>query len=996
MLEAKFNQLYKALNPAQKEAVDTIEGPVMVVAGPGTGKTQVLTLRLANILRLTDTAPENILALTFTESAAAAMRRRLAEIIGSRAYALVINTFHGFCNDIIKKYPEYFPRIIGSRHLTAIDQIHSVELVMAGVKLSLLKPFGDPVLYVPSVVKAIEELKRQGVSVKRFAIIVKDAAAELKLRPDLRHPAGAHRGKVKAVYQKQFKQIEKNRELAKIYEAYEKYLVKQQLYDFSDMIMEVLKVLEAGSELLQLIQEEHQYILVDEHQDTNNAQNRILERLGSFHSQPNLFVVGDEKQAIFRFQGASLENFLYFKKQYPTAKLITLSDNYRSTQTILDSAHSLLPGFTNTRLRARASFPREPIRIYGFSQSAMEPWFVARDIKKLLSRGVPAESIAILYRDNKDAGPVARALEQFGVPAVIESDQDLLVHPDIKKLLLMMQAVADFGNDDALMAALHVDYFRIDPLDIYEVVAASRAKQVSLHQLLRAERKLQGLTLHTRTALRVAYHLLSQLTNLSHNLDLVTWVEKLIHGSGVLKATLLESDPTERLSVINRFYDEIVAMTDSHPEATLKDFLAYLKTVSSHRLLIKRGSTVVAPGQVRLMTIHRAKGLEFAYVYIINVHDGHFGNRTERQYLTLLPSVFLLGSGGAAVLEAERNDDERRLFYVAITRAARAVKITYARATEAGREQLPSLFIAELKPELRRDEATAAAEKLFRRQSRLATGDLSTQPRVGKNQSEFVERLFTARGFSVTGLNNYLACPWRYFYRNLLRLPEALSKHQRYGVAVHAALRDFFKRRNEEPVTVTNLLQNFEYYLQRQGLKPTDYQEVRRRGRLSLSGWYRASVSSWPAVTLTEFNIKGILLTPQIRLTGVIDKLEFVDGDNQVKVVDYKTRSPLGRRELEGKTRGSSGDYLRQLVFYKLLLDRYESGRYRMTTGELDFIEPDPRGRYRRELFVISAADVSVLEQLIKRVGAEILALDFWDKRCGDHHCRYCELRGVI
>ncbi|MEK7513136.1 MAG: UvrD-helicase domain-containing protein, partial [Patescibacteria group bacterium] len=284
-----FESLYARLNHAQKEAVDAIEGPVMVVAGPGTGKTQVLTLRIANILRLTDVEPKNILALTFTESAAISMRRRLAEIVGSPAYSVVISTFHGFCNDIIKNYPEEFPRIVGSEHITEVDQIAVVEDILRGAALVELKPFGDPFYYLRSIAARINTLKREGVDAGRFQEIVKEERKAFDALPEKLHGNGAHAGNMKGEFRRLLRKIEKNRELALVYAEYERRLAESRRYDYNDMIMEVLRALERNENLLLAFQEQHQYLLVDEHQDTNNAQNRIMELLASFHENPNLF-----------------------------------------------------------------------------------------------------------------------------------------------------------------------------------------------------------------------------------------------------------------------------------------------------------------------------------------------------------------------------------------------------------------------------------------------------------------------------------------------------------------------------------------------------------------------------------------------------------------------------------------------------------------------------------------------------------------------------------
>src|SRR5680860_565085 len=379
MTSEEFKQEYKRLNTAQKEAVDTIEGPVMVAAGPGTGKTQILSLRIANILQKTDTKPENILAITFTESGVFNMRKRLRSIIGNSAYQVEINTFHGFCNDIIISHPEDFPLIIGSVNITEIDQVRVLEEVFTELKLEKLTTFSDPFYYLKSARSAIGQLKQEGLSPDKFKIEMTKLEKEFEQIEDIYSTKKGYEGKLKTKYQAELKRIEKNKELVLVYRAYKQKLREYKYYDFTDMIMQTLEALRRDKDLLLSLQETYQYILVDEHQDTNNAQNGVLELLASFYDQPNLFVVGDEKQAIFRFQGASLENFLYFKHKYPLAKFIMLEDNYRSSQSILDSAHSLLA--SNKKLQARAGNSEEKIKFFELSKQEVEEYFVAENIK---------------------------------------------------------------------------------------------------------------------------------------------------------------------------------------------------------------------------------------------------------------------------------------------------------------------------------------------------------------------------------------------------------------------------------------------------------------------------------------------------------------------------------------------------------------------------------------------------------------------------------------
>ncbi len=420
MITQEFRKLYDQLNAEQREVVEAIEGPVMVVAGPGTGKTQVLTLRIANILARTDTQADSILALTFTESGAHACLKRLVSIIGPAAYRVGIFTFHGFCNDIIKSYPEEFPRVVGSVNITPIEQLKVVKGVITKLKLKKLKPYGDNFYYLKPVIKAISDCKREN---------------------NLPQPDS-----------------DKNREFLKIYHEYQKELEKNKQYDYDDMILETLRVLKRNKNLLLQLQEQYQYILADEHQDANSAQNQLLELLASYYDNPNIFIVGDDRQAIFRFQGASINNFQYFKNRYKKVKLITLKTNYRSHQKILDAA--------GTGLKALPlGEGRGGVELYAFSKPDVENYFVARDVRHRMSN-----NIAILYRDNRDAAPLTRALERAGVPHVVESDQNILEDEDIGKLLLILRAVNDPLNEELFAKVLHVDFLNINPSDAYRYI----------------------------------------------------------------------------------------------------------------------------------------------------------------------------------------------------------------------------------------------------------------------------------------------------------------------------------------------------------------------------------------------------------------------------------------------------------------------------------------------------------------------------------------------
>jgi DNA helicase-2/ATP-dependent DNA helicase PcrA len=991
-----FEEKYKQLNGKQREAVDAIEGPVMVVAGPGTGKTSILTLRIANILKKTDTTPDCILALTFTESGVYSMRKKLADIIGGAAYKVNIYTFHGFCNDIIKNYPEEFPRIIGAQNITDIDQIKILEEIIDNTKLEILKPYGDTYHYVRSIISEINNLKQENISYDDLEKILIKQSNDFDLIPDLYHEKGKYLGEMKGKYKDLEKINEKNKELQKIYIKYEKALTEKRLYDYQDMILEVIKALESNKDLLLRLQEKYQYVLADEHQDANSSQNKILELISGFHENPNIFIVGDEKQAIFRFQGASLENFLYFKKLYPQAILISLTENYRSSQAILDASHSLISKNTSgaelrLELQAKAKQINTPISLYIFDKARNEYRFVAENIAEKIKSSINSSEIAVIYRENKDASLIARALERLGIPFSIESDQELFADNDIAKIILLLKAINDLGASEILAKALFIDFLELSYLDIYKIIAQAKALKISTLEAI-----------HNDKYFSPFYEKISFWGKQAKNSDLLNFFELVIRESGFIKHILQSSESIDKISKLDKLLNLMKELMASHKNYSLADFINYLDVLEKHNIIVKTKGKALAEKSVHLLTAHKAKGLEFDYVYIIKIVDGHWGNKREMR-------KFKLPISNLDILNYDAIEDERRLFYVALTRARKEVCLSYSKISEEGKALLPAQFIGEIEPKLVSIFETKDLEEKYdgsRAEDFMASKVISQDIK----DKEYLKRLFFEQGLSVTALNNYLTCPWQYFFNNLVRLPQALSKHQMYGTAVHQTLKHFFdKYRDEEDLTKKELLDLFEKYLAKQPISQNDFEETLIKGKKSLGGYYDNYKNTWSRSLINEFNIAGVYAElsevvsgeDKILLKGQLDKIEILN-DGTVKVVDYKTRKPLSRNQIEGKTKSGDGNYIRQLIFYKILLDKYENlpaqagGKYQMQTGELDFIEPDDKDNYKKESFAITPEAEKEVLDLIGKTATNIANLSFWDKKCEDKDCEYCKLRDIM
>lgn len=987
MKDEKFNIAYSKLNKAQKEAVDAIEaGPVMVIAGPGTGKTQILTLRIANILKKTQTPPDAILALTFTDAGVNAMRKRLAYFIGATAYRVPIFTFHGFCNEVISSYASHFPELVGSRPATALDQITLMQKVFDGAKLEKLASFRSPYHYVKKVLHSVSLLKRETITPLILRKILDEELARIQSAEDYRHLKGAYKGKIKNDYLKAEESIEKNRELADLYESYEALLAESELYDFDDMILSVVQKLESDEELRLILQEEYQCILADEHQDANGAQNKVLELLSSYHDSPDLFIVGDDKQAIYRFQGASLENFKYFHRKFPSAKLIALEDNYRSTQSVLDSAHRLIND-ESRRLLAKSSREEKLIAVNEYETVAHEGRVLASRIKKLIEDGEKPEEIAVFTRTNAELGVYSEVLIRAGVPVSLKTSKDALDDIDLEKLLILIRASATVGADDWFIKSLHLSCFDISELDIYTLARQALKKRISVWRLLEADGEIKSLGLINPAEVIRVRDLILRWAKEGANISPAELVSNIAKESGLMAEIIGKPDAEDKLAMVALLISYLKDFVKTKRGARIRDLSELLDILDEYDVL-ETNLSGQSEGRVQMMTAHKSKGLEFDHVFMVGVVEGNWsGGRSKTDFK--IPGL-------VSVSKEDEEDDDRRLFYVALTRAKKELTISYAKMKDGGKEMLPSRFIDSLPAELMVRQSFNDDADIATRAEALGGGGVQN---VGiESIKSFVRETLQDRGLAVSGLNNYLTCPWRYFYRTMLRVPEVETPSLLFGTAIHSALKIFFDGlANDELMTKEEVFKRFEYELAKQPLTDKEMLPLIKEGREALGGYLDHYKGNFEKNVKNEFGVDTILSVGDfdLRLTGNIDKIEFLK-DGGVSVVDYKTGKHKTKNEMEGKTKDANGDYKRQLVFYNLLLNKYNNGAYNMKSGVIDFVEPDAKGKYRREEFVITPEEVEELEGLVKKSVEEILNLSFWDKKCDDEECEYCKLREMM
>ena len=1040
-LARKFEQAYRVLNKAQRQAVDTIEGPVMVLAGPGTGKTQVLAMRIAKILKETQMDPWNILCLTFTESGVAAMRTRLLQIIGEAAHAVRIYTFHSFCNEVIREWPEVFHRSKEWEVLSDVERIELFQQLIADLPgTSSLKPFGDPQLYLMDVVGGIGRLKQEDITPERYEKILgltKDflEAAEdgllgwfnLKLtdrtekacqgvRDDLREignrlkvsesvwvpiekifarwearlgeaetkrEASAGRTKlkndVKRWYEKAKRHWPRQQELLKIYEKYQEALVNQGRFDYEDMIMSVVENFKVNDSLLAHYQEQFQYILVDEYQDTNGAQNEALRLLGSFAEKPNIFVVGDDKQSIYRFQGASLENLRYFYDLYSQdVKVIALQDNYRSQPLVLRAAAAVIGhneesiekyvSEANNSLQAKSGFEARKLVMATLKSEGVEHYWVAREVSQLLKKGTEADQIAVLARYHRDGQAVYEALRRQGLPVVLEAGEDALKDRGILLWLKLVEFLVT-NREDLLVEVLQSDWLKLDEVAVWRVLhKAGGRKSGGLVSVLSEEEQwtdlIKKLAMWKRRAV---------------TLPLDRWLSELAHESGYVDFVLEAEDSLWRLKALRALLD-VAKELARRGEVSAKEFVRKLKVMRENNLGIEVAPVTTAAAKVKVMTAHRAKGSEFEQVFVVGLNDKNWGNVPERNRLPLPAGVVARDVVG----DFEKNEDERRLFYVAMTRAKRGLYLTRSKA--------PSIFWSEVPAELRQEVTSEETEQEAKDRLRPVVRQERSIREADQERRDFVAGLLSRYVMSVTHLNNYLECPRLFYYRNLLRVPEIKTKHMAFGTAVHKTLRDWWIERQATRRLLDKqwLISRFEQHLERESLSEEERQDSLALGREALAGYYAANKDGVGGDVLLEYDFRshGVMVGDLV-VTGVLDKVEIIDAKKKLaRVVDYKTGNP----DTAGKKLKAGGDYYRQLVFYKLLADESKRFGYEMTSGVIDFIQPSKsRAKQVRQEITVTKEDVVSLREEIAKTWQGIKNIEFLEAERACGKCGYCQ-----
>lgn len=1073
-----FSERYEKLNSSQRLAVDTLDGPVMVIAGPGTGKTELLSVRAANILQKTDTLPENILCLTFTESGASAMRERLVDIIGRDAYKIAVHTFHSFGREIIAHNREYFYR--GAQFQPA-DDIASHEILQAifnGLELNnpLATTMNGEYTYLRDAKSIISQLKNSGLTAselrdvlntndlaiekaeqllapafegrvsKETALVLESKLGDLQTIDDRQNlieiPQLSHllsgslavainsaleSGKtttITAWRNQWFKKDEtgafvlkardqqvKLRAIANIYDDYLLRMEKAGLYDFDDMLLQLVHALETYPDLRFNLQEKYLYIMVDEFQDTNLAHLRVVRHLTDNpvnEGRPNILVVGDDDQAIYSFQGAQISNILDFQNEYPSLKRIVLTDNYRSVAGILQHARSVITqggdrletriAELSKELTAHRRGSEAPVTIHQANTVLDERAWVASAIHDDIATGAKPADIAVLTRHHRDIAALLPHFVHQGVAVQYEKRDNALTLEPILQLESLSRLIIALQNnqlaiaDSLLPNLLSHPAWGFSPQDIWKLsINAYDAHQRWLDTMATMPHFTELHEWLTEMTLR------ARITPLEPMLDLLIGrpsdsIVTLSFQSPLYSYFFSENSLTDNPEQYLLFLDGLRSIREKlltykvGDTVSLEDFVTFIDTHKQLGAAIPIISTTneLSENAVHIMTAHAAKGLEFDTVYVIGAVDSTWGEKARSggyKMISYPENLKHLAPAGESL------DERLRLFYVALTRAKNTLHISYSQRDEKNKALLRASFLAADSTNTPQSPIPSP-ESL---QQAVALSDLAWhEPHLVPSPPlhTLLAPTLAKYKLSATHLNAFTdilnAGPHAFLRDYLLHFPQAPSAQLAYGSAIHTTLQQahlhFTRTGSRKPIE--DVLGDFQTNLKAQRLAAPDFDTYFQKGSEELQAYLTARYDSFTVDQKTELNFAGQnSMVEDAILTGSLD-LALVDTKaRQIDVVDYKTGKPStswkGTTDFE---KVKLHKYRQQLLFYKLLV---ESSRdyhtYTVGSCSLEFIKPTKQGTIQSLSAEFSHDDIERLKQLIIAVWKHICSLTIPD-----------------
>lgn len=1090
-----YEEALKGLNSAQRQAVETIEGPLLVIAGPGTGKTQLLGVRVAHILHETDTLPQNVLCLTFTENGAENMRERLTRFMGQNAYDVNISTYHAFGGDLIQRFPEAFAE---TRLQNPADELTRRQILRHIVD-SL--PYDNPLKqlrhHLGDLVTTISEVKRalltadslRAIAQENTAFIVsanqdirelfdgftsmpRSTARALPLFEQVllalqRHlpdtPAQSQFGTLGEIATTSLAQaieeasatnktgpltawknkwLAKNDDnafvfdglletrrieaLARVFDAYQAALAENGWYDFDDMIIRAIEVLEKRPDLRYSLQEQYLYILLDEFQDTNAAQLRLVQLLSDNpinEGRPNVMAVGDDDQAIYAFQGAQYSNMLDFYTMYRDVKVVTLTENYRSTSPILTTADNIASQI-EARLKTRFKDSNRPLQAVNTKQKttlerreflsdvAQYDW-IAREIKQLIDSGVPPREIAVLAPKHRQLQPLLPYVATLKIPIRYEKRENILEAPVVRQLLTMSELVMALNSNDQDTAdalwpqVLSFDFWQI-PLDqlwqlSWQIADAPKSDHLTWSKALLASSEScfqipAQIMLHlagrvaTETCEQVLDYLIGtdaiQIKNTDEHLSIRSPLRKFYAGpEAQTKQPELFYDTISHLTVLRaKLRDYQGIHTDTISLQALLDFV-HMYEEAEERLLNTSPYNQQADA-VQLMTVFKAKGLEFSYVFLPCCQDDVWGSssRGNANKLTLPANL-------APIRHAGATDDERlRILFVAVTRAKRGLYFTSFARTYTGKDTRHLKYLDE------QEQADGSfASMVFaegyqtvvssdHQAPTLASLELNWRQRHVDSQhlvklksllADRIQKYQLSPTHVTTFIDLEYGGPEQFFFNTILRFPQAPTLDSQFGQAIHETL-EWVQHQVTNTGQLPAIKETTNYFaatIKRTQLIEAQQALLIERGSAALTTYLAQRGQIFTPKDRAEHTFKNEgVFVGKAHLNGIVDRLEVNDANRTITVVDYKT----GRSSSRWTSDTRLHKYKLQLYCYKLLIEGSRSFKgYTVTKGRIEFVEPNQEGKIYTLELTFDHEELNRVRKLLEVIWQRVQQLDF-------------------
>jgi DNA helicase-2/ATP-dependent DNA helicase PcrA len=987
------HKLLENLNQEQKQAVEYNSGPLLIVAGAGTGKTTVITRKIAYLIEQKLAKPEEILALTFTEKAAGEMQERADLLLPLGYYDSWISTFHSFGERILKAHALDIGLPNDFKLLDDAAQWMLVYNNFEKFNLDYYRPLGNPSKFIDSILTHFSKCKDELITPKQYL----QYAEELKLSLDNATDAPKKRNRKVGEIEKSnsdssnvtdSSEILRISEVANAYHVYQKLLLDKNYLDFGDLINYCLLLFQKRPKILEFYQNKFKYILVDEFQDTNLAQYELVKLLAQKNN--NIAVVGDDDQSIYKFRGASVSNILKFKKDFPKLTEVTLVENYRSSKEILDLAYNFIQKNNPDRLEIKLKINKQlkanktdpgKIVILEAKDLSEELLEISRKIKSLKTENNSWNDFAILIRSNSAAEELLPILANNSIPYTYVASSGLYKKPIVLDLISYGEVLNEFHDSFALYRVLNLPIFKLTGSDLSKLLEYSHKKTLSLYETLEQARFLTGLSPEAINKIDLVLKTIKEhhaLITTKTAAESYVEIIKDLDFAKRLEAETLEN--AENRELIEQFYKQIEKFEKEETDKSLHHFLKILK------LKLEAGDDGkinfdpnLGPESVKVMTVHSSKGLEFENVFIINMVDQRFPTRQKSGGIEIPEALIkdILPSGDFHLQE------ERRLFYVALTRAKTNLFLTWAKDYGGKTLKKPSVFLQETNL-IPGDKVNQATGKV-----------LFTAPTETKSLTQ-INHILPER-FSYSQINDFLTCPLKYKYKNYLKLPLPGTHHLSFGVTIHKVFEEYLKYfQNLNNFTQQDLfgksklspkLPDFKlledyyekYWIDEWYPNKKEKEIYKKKGHQMIRQFYQECEKNIPNPKFIEKSF--YLPLGKYKFTGKLDRADHFN--NGVAILDYKT----------GKTpKKTDKKDLDQLYIYQWAAQEYFEEKVTALKywylQESKFIEEELASP--KQIEELKTRLLDVIEKIVETTKYDLFLEE--DKKLSNHSCEYRNL----